>query len=108
MLADRLVTDIYTRPQQFPASERFGLQIQLRSAVSVACNIVEGSARRSIGEYCNFLNIAAGSASEARYLVELSARFGFLSQHDADALTVSYTELCARLQALINSLSREP
>ena len=75
LLADDLVTKIYTITQHFPASERFGLQSQLRrSAVSVACNIVEGSARRGTSEYLNLLNIAAGSASEARYLVEISCR----------------------------------
>jgi four helix bundle protein len=79
-----------------------------RAAVSVACNIVEGCARRGTSEYLNFLNIAAGSASETRYLVEVSCRLGFLSREDGQTVTGTYTELCARLQALISSLSHEP
>ena len=79
-----------------------------RAAVSVTCNIVEGSARRSTNEYLNFINIAAASAAEARYLVEISGRLGFLPQSNEVPLTIGYTELCARLQALMRSLSREP
>ena len=86
--ADDLVTKIYSITQHFPATERFGLQSQLRrAAVSAACNIVEGSARRGTNEYLNFLNIAAGSASEARYLVELSCRLGFLSEEESKAVS---------------------
>lgn len=109
MLADDLVTKIYTLTQHFPPTQRFGLQMQLRrAAVSAACNIVEGSARRSTNEYLNFLNIAAGSASEARYLADVSCRLGFLNERDSQDATAEYTELCARLQALIKSLSHEP
>jgi four helix bundle protein len=109
VLADGLVPKIYTISQQFPAAERFGLQSQLRrSAVSAACNIVEGCARRSTGEYLNFLSIAAGSASEARYLVELSCRLGFLGDGESQAVSARYSELAAGLEALIQSLSPEP
>jgi four helix bundle protein len=56
---DELVLEIYQATQRFPRSEQFGLQAQLRrAAISVATNIVEGSARRSAREYGNFLNIA--------------------------------------------------
>jgi four helix bundle protein len=114
VLADGLVTQIYSLPQHFPATERFGIQIQLRrAAVSSACNIVEGCARRSTSEYLNFLNIAAGSASEARYLLDLSCRLGFLNDRDTRSVAATSNDLCAGLQALINSLgpsgqSRKP
>jgi len=83
--------------------------VQLRrAAVSAACNIVEGSARRTEREYCNFLNVAAGSAAEARYLVEVSSRFGYMPESDANALDVSYAGLSAGLETLIRSLRLEP
>jgi four helix bundle protein len=108
-LADSLVTQIYRVTKDFPAIERFGLQIQLRrAAVSAACNIVEGSARRTEKEYCNFLNVSAGSSAEARYLAGLSHRFGYITEPAARDLDASYAELSASLEALIRSLSREP
>ena len=79
--------------------------IQLkRAAISAPANIVEGSARRSTGEFLNFVNIAAGSAAEARYLVELSGRFGHLSKEDTSVLPHRYTELQRQLQALMRTL----
>jgi four helix bundle protein len=109
VLADGLVPTIYSITEHFPVTERFGLQIQIRrAAVSVACNIVEGCARRTTSEYLNFLNIAAGSASETRYLIDLSARLGFLRESDSQSAIATYTELCAKLEALIQALSREP
>ena len=93
----------------FGSAERFGLQAQIRRvAISVASNIVEGSARRSTREYLNFVNIAAGSASEVRYLAELSHRLGFMTADAQQTISARYTELVARLQALITALSLEP
>jgi four helix bundle protein len=104
-IADDLVPRIYNATKDFPVEERFGLQAQLRrAAVSVACNIVEGSARRSGYEYLNFLNIAAGSATEARYLVELSNRLGFVSEGQRDQLMADYTKLIGSLQSLSRAL----
>jgi four helix bundle protein len=91
------------------ACERYGLQGQLRrAAVSAASYIVEGSARRTTGEYLQFLNVAAGSASEARYLVEVASRLGFVSEPDRQALTTGYTELSAGLHALLRAPSPRP
>jgi four helix bundle protein len=104
-LADRLVLDIYRETNGFPSVERFGLQSQMRrAAVSAACNIVEGCARDSTTEYLNFLNIAAGSASETRYLVDLSARLGLMSTESGRTLVSEYTHLCGQLHAIITAL----
>jgi len=108
-LADRLVVEIYRASSSFPASERYGLQGQLRkAAVSSAVNIVEGSARRTDSEYLHFLNIALGSAAETRYLCDLSARLNYLAAADAQSLDTGYSHLCASLTALINSLAPSP
>ena len=105
-LADRAVIEVYPATSRFPGAERYGLVSQIRrAAVSVPCNIVEGSARRGDGEYLNFLNIAFGSANETRYLLDLSHRLGMLSPDQLKPLWLLYTELIAKLQALINALS---
>lgn len=58
----------------------FGLSAPLRrAAVSIASNIVEGSARSSQSEYIHFLNIAHASVHEVGYQVRLAARLGFLN-----------------------------
>ena len=108
VLADGLVTQIYTITHSFQPLNASGFRVELRrAAVSAACNIVEGCARRSTSEYLNFLNIAAGSASEARYLAEISCRLGFLSKEESLSAMALYTELAAGLEALIQSLSPE-
>lgn len=105
--ADSLVIDIYRATQSFPIEERYGLQSQLRrAAISAATNIVEGSARRTTREYVNFLNIATGSTAEARYLVDVSGRLGFLQAEAGHELLVRYTELMQGLQKLVTVLDR--
>ena len=106
--ADELLMRVY-RISSFPSVERYSLQQRLRrAALSTAANIVEGSARRTTREYLNFINIAAGSATEARYLADVSGRVGFIAAEDATELVSRYMDLSARLQALIGSLSSEP
>jgi four helix bundle protein len=70
VLADGLVLDVYRVTRSFPAEARFGLHAQLgRGAVSVAANLVEASARRSMRDHLHFVGIAFGSASEVRCLI---------------------------------------
>ncbi|HEX4347339.1 MAG TPA: four helix bundle protein, partial [Vicinamibacterales bacterium] len=106
-LADSLVCRIYKTINSFPLEERYGLQEQLRrAAVSVSAHIVEGSARRSQRDDSNFLNIAAGSAAEARYLCDVSGRLGFMPAGACAQLEDEYREVCGSLHALIVSIER--
>jgi four helix bundle protein len=103
-LADPLVPAIYDVTSTFPPKERFGLQSQLRRA-AVAANIVAGSARRSTGEYVNFLNMANGSAAEALYLLDLAGRLTMLRGGDLARLVPQYSQVSRGLQAIINGLA---
>jgi len=108
-LADKAALAAYTVTMGYPQEERYGLVSQVRrAAVSVPCNIVEGCARRGEGEYVNFLSIASGSANEARYLLDLSRRLGMAPAHELEPLESQYTEVIAKLQALINAISPRP
>jgi four helix bundle protein len=108
VLADKLVLQVYKASAQFPVAERFGIQSQMRrSALSVASNIVEGSARRTQAEYAHFLNIAASSAAETEYLLDISKRLCFLSEEMGTGLEQEYQQLAGGLQALLNSMRPE-
>jgi four helix bundle protein len=108
-LADELVLKVYAKTTTFPAEERFGLCNQIRrAAVSVACNLVEGCARRTTRDYLRFVNVATGSAAEALYLLDLSARLGFLRPEVYREFEPKYSRLLAGLQKLIISLEGQP
>jgi len=109
VLADQLVLTVYKASAPFPNAERFGLQSQLRrSALSVATNIVEGSARRTQAEYAHFLNVAASSAAEAEYLIDISRRLGLVAEETGAGLAAEYRTLAASLQTLLQTMSPKP
>ncbi len=100
-LADSLVIEVYRATLSFPNNERYGLQAQVRRAsVSVPCNIVEGSARGSNREYAQFLRVACGSASEARYLVSVARRLNYFNLADVDDLEERFGRLVRGLERL--------
>lgn len=105
-LADELPMRVYRLTESLPSAERFGMQSQLRRAsVSVVVNIVEGACRQSDRSYCNFLEIALGSASETRYLLDLCGRLGLLRREMAQPLIDEYSTVIKGLQALISRIS---
>jgi four helix bundle protein len=109
LLADELVVEVYRATGDFPPAERFGLQSQIRrAAVSVPANIVEGCARRTTKDYVQFLTVALGSASEGRYLLDLSRRLSFMASPNHAAIDKKYSELVRTLQSLVASLAGKP
>jgi four helix bundle protein len=108
LAADELVLDVYRETKDMPAEERYGLQSQIRrAAVSVAANLVEGSARRSQRDFLHFVGIAIGSASEVRYLIGLTARLGYAHMAACDRLAERYGDVIRALQALVSRLISE-
>jgi len=106
-LADRLVVLIYKHTAALPASDRYGLLSQIpRAAVSVPTNIVEGCARAGEGDYLRFLDIAFASARELLYLIDLSSRLGFLTEHSRAQLTTLGNQVAGTPSALRSSLGR--
>ena len=67
-------------------------------------NLAEGSGRGSKKELAQFAQIAAGSASEVEYLVQLSAELGYLEPQSAKSLSEDVREIRKMLAALIRTL----
>ncbi len=103
--ADELVVQVYALSVRFPPAEVYGLTSQFRrAAVSIAANIAEGSARRTLKEFHQFLFIARGSLAEVEYYIHLSQRLGYLDQTQAQSLEEIRREVGSILQGLISSL----
>jgi four helix bundle protein len=104
--AHRFALDVYQATTCFPHEEKYGLTAQLRrSATSIPTNIAEGCGRNGDRELARFLSIAAGSASEAEYLLLLSLELGYLSQAVYSSLFDSVCEIKKMLRALQRKLS---
>lgn len=105
-IADELAILMYRSTASFPASERYGLQSQLRrAAVSIPTNIVEGCARDSERDYLRFLDIAFGSARELVYLISVAERLGLVEPASAERCAELGRRSAAALAALKSSLS---
>ncbi len=107
-LADELALAVYSATRDFPREEQFGLTSQLRrSAVSIASNIVEGSARDSLAEYVRFLGMAYASSRELQYQLTLARRLGYLGQQHAEKLESAATEAAKVLNGLLRALRQK-
>ena len=107
-LADELVLLTYKTTVNFPKSEQFGLTNQLRrAAVSIASNIVEGSARFSEPEYIRFLDMSYGSACEVEYQISVAKRLGFIEESQATGWESVAHETARTLSGLLRSLRRQ-
>lgn len=103
-LADELVADVYVATRRFPPEERIGLQAQLRkAAVMVPASIVVGCERASESEYIHYSGVALASASEARYLLSVASRLGYLAEEGVRELEERYGRLVGGLNKLIRA-----
>jgi four helix bundle protein len=106
-LADRLALAVYAGTRSFPKDEQFAMTSQLRRAsVSIASNIVEGSARSSQADYIRFLDMAFASAREVNYQISLASRLGFMTAESAADLSKMADDTARVLAALLRSLRR--
>jgi len=103
-----LAESIYRISTTWPTDERFGLISQVRrAAVSVAANIAEGAARRTTGEFLQFLGMARGSLAETETLLLISARLKHSPSRDVDPLLAEIEAIGRMLSALATSLQRK-
>jgi four helix bundle protein len=93
----------------FPPEQRYVIRQQLyRAVLSIACNLVEGCARRSPSEYRHFVGIALGSAREAAYLIELSGELAYLTPTVLDDCRSRCRTVVGSLQNLTRALEDLP
>lgn len=108
-IADQLVLESYAVTRDFPRDELFGLRSQIRrAAMSVAANIVEGSAKSSDRDFVRFLEMALGSAREVAYELNVARRLGFIPEESAAAAAEDRADHAARLiSRLIEAIQRD-
>jgi four helix bundle protein len=100
-----LVKIVYSVTKKYPKDEMYGLTSQLRrAAVSVACNIAEGQARNSTGEFKQFLGVSRGSLAETETLLLLSSDLNLISSVELEEITKITDEVGKLLSGLLKSL----
>jgi four helix bundle protein len=105
--ADSYAHAVYQTTKSFPKEELYGITSQLRrSALSVPLNCIEGYARQRSRIYVNFLEMAYGSLKESKYLLEFSAKEGYLPSQKLVELNQAAEELGAMLWAMIGKVKK--
>ena len=100
---------VYQLTERFPSDEKFGLVSQMRrAAVSVPSNIAEGHARRTTGEFIQFISHAEGSLAELDTQTRLSVELCFCGPLEAEAVLALVTEVRKMLTSLRRKLPPNP
>jgi four helix bundle protein len=99
-----LAKGIYELTRGFPAEEKFGLISQMRrAAVSISPNLAEGQARRTSGEFAQFISHAEDSAAELDTQLILAVELDFCAKRAA----IPIYEAIDELRRMLNSLRRK-
>ncbi len=103
--AHAIVLDVYAVTRAFPASERYGLQSQIRrSASSIATNLAEGCGRNTAGAFATFVETSFASANETKYQLLLSRDIGLVNEESYAELLRAVDEIQRMLAALHKTL----
>jgi four helix bundle protein len=107
--AHQLVLHVYRAADTLPATENFGLLLQLRrSAASIATRIAEGAGRDSGMEFSVELRRARAAGHELEYLLVLSHDLGYLTDDLHTALSEEVIEVRKMVSGLIKKVSPVP
>lgn len=95
----------YEVTSRFPTSEKFGMTDQAnRAALSTPSNIAEGSGRRSVKVYHNFVEIALGPQFELETVLIAAQRLKFGSADQIEELLTMVTEEQKMISGFLESL----
>jgi four helix bundle protein len=93
----------YELAKRLPASERFELSAQIRSAAtSIPSNVAEGQATGKTGRFLYHTSIALGSLGELDTELELARQLGMLTEQDL----MRVADQLARTGQLLHGLRR--
>ncbi len=102
-----LVILIYSLTKKYPKDELYALTNQMRRCVtSIPANIAEGSGRKNIAEYIQFLHISLGSASELETFLIISERLNYITKEEYNSISDATYEVIKMLTGLISSLKK--
>ena len=99
---------VYKKTENFPKSEIFGLQSQIRrAAVSFLLNIVEGQRRNFYQkEFLRFLEMSDSSLVEVEACLEIAFELKYLSLEDYKELEERRRELAVMLASLMKTIEK--
>jgi len=79
-ISQDLVKETYEIVSDFPTTEKYNINSQIKRAViSISSNLAEGAGRASKADRAHFTNIAYTSALECMSLILVSERLGFIN-----------------------------
>jgi four helix bundle protein len=103
----KLVKKIYQLTINFPSSEKYILEAQIkRSAISISSNIAEGAGRETTKEFCRFLDIAMGSSFELESQIILAIDLDFINQENGKNLIEDIKEIQKMINGFKVSLNK--
>jgi four helix bundle protein len=79
-----------------------------RAAVSIASNIVEGSARHTEADFLHFLDMAYGSCNELAYQLSLAFKLQFSKGESHQTASQTCEETAKVLNGLLHALRKKP
>ena len=107
--AHSLVLRVYKVSNELPASENFGLVLNLRrSAVVIARSIAEGAGRDSDVEFAIELKKARAAGHDLEYNLLLSRDLGFLTEPLHDELNADVLEVPKMISGLVKRVATVP
>jgi four helix bundle protein len=103
--AHSLALNVHRAATRIRGRDQISLRGQmLRAALSIPANIVEGTGKGSAAEFCRFLSIAVGSASELEYHLMMARDLQVLSNTEFDSLHAEAIEIRKMLCGLISKV----
>ncbi len=96
-----MVKDVYMVSKSFPKEEKYGLVSQIRrSALSVSCNLAEGSGKVSGKDKTNYSTIAFGSLMETMNLLILASEVEMMTKEQVETFRMQISEILRMLSSL--------